>query len=93
MESMRRVLIIVIVSLGVLFVADALAVSIPIPPWRQVYGTVQVRVFYAMPLKGNRTEFRDAGVQKETCVRALFPHFGYKPCWYASHKTEEWRME
>lgn len=90
---MKRALVIGIASLCALFLLDTLAAWIPIPPSRQVYGEVKVEVFYAMQLKGNRTEYRDAGIQKRTCVHAIFPHFGYSPCWYASRKTEEWLNE
>jgi len=90
---MKRILIICAVALCVLFLADTLAIWLPIPPSRQVYGEVQVRVFYAMPLKGGHTEYRDAGIQKVTCVHAIFPHFGASPCWYARRKTEKWLSE
>jgi hypothetical protein len=90
---MKRILLIVVASLCVLFLLDTLVVSLPIPSSRQVYGQVQVRLFYAMPLKGNRTEYRDGGIQKQTCVRSLFPHFGFSPCWYAARHTEKWLTE
>jgi hypothetical protein len=90
---MKRILVIAVAALVVLYLADTLAVWIPVPPRRQVYGEVQVRVFYAMSLKGNRTEYRDGGFQKQTCVYALFPHFGDSPCWYASRHTEKWLSE
>jgi len=34
----------------------------------------KVEVFYDQPLT-------------EVCVHAIFPHFGDRPCWYASRKT------
>jgi len=46
-----------------------------------------------MPLKGNRTEYGDAGIEKDTCVHAIFPHAGYAPCWYASRRKEKWVTE
>jgi len=90
---MKRNALIAVAALFALYLADTLAVWIPIPPGRQVYDEVQVRVFYAMSLKGGRTEYRDGGIQKETCVYALFPHFGDSPCWYASRHTEKWLSE
>jgi hypothetical protein len=90
---MKRVVVIAVAALLVLYVVDTLAVWIPFPPGRRVYDEVQVRVFYAMSLKGNRTEYRDGGIQKQTCVNALFPHFGDSPCWYAARHTEKWLTE
>lgn len=90
---MKRIVVIAVAALFALYLADTLAVWIPIPPGRQVYGEVQVRVFYAMSLKGNRTEYQDGGIQKQTCVYALFPHSGDSPCWYASRHTEKWLSE
>jgi hypothetical protein len=41
-------------------------------------------VFYlATPLKNGRVEVFYDQPQTEICVRALFPHFGRRPCWYA----------
>jgi hypothetical protein len=41
-------------------------------------------LFYlATPLKNGRVEVYYDQPQTEICVRALFPHFGRRPCWYA----------
>jgi hypothetical protein len=37
----------------------------------------------ATPLKTGRIEVFYDQPQTEICVRALFPHFGRRPCWYA----------
>ncbi len=84
-----KIALIAILSLCALFVADALALRL----MHQPYGVVQIRRYYAMPLKGNKTEYGDAGVEKHTCVYALFPHRGFAPCWYASRKKEKWVTE
>jgi hypothetical protein len=90
---MKRFLIVAVLSVSGLFLADALALWMPIPPGRPQYGVVQVRRYYAMPLKGNKTEFGDAGVENVTCAYALFPHSGYAPCWYASRHKVKWVTE
>ena len=87
---MKRILIIAVLSLCGLFLADTLALWLPIPGGRQQYGVVQVRRFYAMPLKGSKTEYGDAGIENVTCVHSLFPHFGYNPCWYANRHKVKW---
>jgi hypothetical protein len=84
-----RILLATLVSLCTIYVADALVFRLA----HQPFGEVQVRRYYAMPLKGGKTEYGDAGVEKDTCVHALFPHSGYPPCWYASRKRERWVTE
>jgi hypothetical protein len=81
-----EIVLIAFVIVGVTYLADYFTLRAS----KQPFGTVQVRRYYAMPLKGGKTEYGDAGVENETCVHALFPHSGVAPCWYASHKKEKW---
>jgi hypothetical protein len=90
---MSRIAFMVVAVLVVIYLGDTLTVWLPLPPRRQQYGSVQIRRYYAMPLKGGRTEYGDAGTEQETCVRALFPHFGMRPCWYAARHNEKWITE
>jgi hypothetical protein len=87
---MQRVLLIAILTVFGLFVADAVALRLPLPPGRAQFGVVQVRRYYTMPLKGSKTEFGDAGIENVTCAHSLFPHSGYPPCWYAARHTTKW---
>lgn len=70
------------------YVGDYLAVRFP--GSRNPYGTVNVQPYYAIHLKNKKTEF-DFNVppQTQVCVRSLFPHLGYPPCWYASRQTQQ----
>ena len=54
----------------------------------QAFGSVTF--YYATPLKNGRTEIFYDQPQTEVCVLALFPHAGYRPCWYA--KRSQVRM-
>jgi len=72
------------------FLADYLALKLPIPPGRQQLGSVTVHRFYRIPLKSGKTEVQYDGDYTYDCVHALFPHFGDKPCWYLSRRTEQW---
>jgi hypothetical protein len=40
--------------------------------------------FYATPTKDGKMEIFTDQPLTETCVHSLFPHSGYRPCWYAS---------
>jgi hypothetical protein len=39
--------------------------------------------YYATLRKDGRVEIFWDQPQTEICVRSLFPHEGYRPCWYA----------
>jgi hypothetical protein len=59
--------------------------------WRHkdVFGTVSVTAEYVIHEKNGKTEYQFAQPQDQTCVRSMFPHFGYSPCWYLSRHTEK----
>lgn len=84
-----RIALIAVASLCALYFADAIVLRLS----RQPHGEVQIRRYYAMPLKGGKTEFGDAGVEKDTCVHSVFPHSGFAPCWYAIRHKEKWMTE
>jgi hypothetical protein len=47
----------------------------------EAFGTIQF--FPATQLKNGKLDIYIESPQTETCVHALFPHYGYNPCWYA----------
>jgi len=49
--------------------------------------TVEVQVYYAVPLRSGKTEFMMLTPEDQTCVRSMLPHFGYSPCWYLDGRT------
>jgi hypothetical protein len=51
--------------------------------------TVKLNILYVTPLKASRVDYTSGGVQDVECVRALFPHFGDWPCWYARRQTSK----
>lgn len=81
-----KIALLALASLCALYAADTLLVYLA----HQPYGEAQIRRYYAMPLKGGKTEFGAAGTQNQTCVQALFPHAGFAPCWYACRHREKW---
>jgi hypothetical protein len=48
------------------------------------FGTVTF--YYTADLKSHQYEIFEQP-QTETCVRAIFPHYGYSPCWYSRRRT------
>lgn len=86
---MKRSLIAAIVLAVALYVGDLLWLQFR--AWRKmdVFGSVTLETYYAVKLKNGKIEYDYGGQQDVECVRALFPHSGDKPCWYASRKKEQ----
>jgi hypothetical protein len=72
------------VALGLpgLYAGDYLCARYRIPGDRQTLGSVQVNTLYAVRQKSGRIEYSLGDTETEPCVRSLFPHLGYVPCWY-----------
>ena len=84
-----RILIVAFALMVALYVGDDLSVRYRIPKSRQPFGTVTIRRFDAISEKNNKTEYMYEDPVAVTCVRSLFPHLGYSPCWYLSHHAEQ----
>jgi hypothetical protein len=90
MKRTLKVLKIAAVSLALLYLGDYLSVRFQIPNRRELLTSVQIEVYYAVKLKGQKTEFMRADPEMETCVRSLFPQIGYLPCWYVTRHMTKW---
>jgi hypothetical protein len=89
----KRVIAAVIVIGCLLYAGDYLSVRLRIPNNREQFGSVEVRRYYAVPLKNRSTEYMFDQPADESCVYSLFPHFGDPPCWYLSrHPRQEIQM-
>lgn len=71
--------------LAIVFLADGLSLRFR----RQPLGSVTVQRYYALHKNKQKTTFMFAEPEAQTCVRALFPHWGYPPCWYLRRRTEQ----
>jgi hypothetical protein len=90
----KLALVAVVVLAAALYVGDYVSVRIRMANSKAntAFSTVTIERLLAIPLKGGRTEYElDAQQPEETlpCVRALFPHLGYMPCWYLKRKAQE----
>lgn len=72
---------------AILYGFDYLSAKYAIPGRRQVYADVTVSQYYAVKEKGNKIEYMPADSVVERCVYSVFPHFGYRPCWYVMRHT------
>jgi hypothetical protein len=74
---------------ALVYAADYVSIHVPIPAGRAQFGTLQVKPFYAVPMKDGKTEYMYEDVQTETCSHSLFPQYGHSPCWRESGKPEK----
>jgi hypothetical protein len=47
-----------------------------------VLGNVEVHRYDAVKQKNGKVQYYAEDPVTQTCVRSLFPHLGYTPCWY-----------
>lgn len=71
------------------YAGDYVSVRYRIPKSRDPFSTVTVQPYYAIHQKNGRTEYDFAQPENQVCVRSLFPHFGYSPCWYVKRHTDK----
>jgi hypothetical protein len=81
---LKRIAVGAVGLLVALYFGDYLRVRFRIayPKFGDAFGTVTT--YYSTSLKSGKTEVFFDQPQTETCVNSLFPHFGDRPCWYAS---------
>jgi hypothetical protein len=86
---MKRAPLIAILLGCLLYAGDYFSLRFQIPNQRPQFGSVEVRRYYAVPLKNRQTEYMFEQTAPETCVYSLFPHFGDPPCWYLSRHPQQ----
>jgi len=83
------VLAVLVVMAAILYVGDYLWTRYRLPHREDAFDTVVVTPLYVIHEKNSKLEYQLAQPQNEVCVRSLFPHFGYAPCWYVRKHTEK----
>jgi hypothetical protein len=72
----------VLLALAVLYAGDYLSARYRLPGDRQTLGSVEVKTMWAIKQKDGRIDYELGDTETQTCLRSLFPHLGYTPCWY-----------
>jgi len=68
---------------GVSAIAYSLdAAAVAFPGSRQLYEDIRVDQVYTATNKWHEIEYSRGLPVTERCIDALFPHSGYRPCWY-----------
>ena len=90
----QRVSVVLIAALALAYVGDFLWFRVrlihpkPADPMESFTGP---RVL-AIPEKGGKTSYeidQQNPVQTTTCVRSLFPHAGFSPCWHVQPRLSQ----
>jgi len=79
-RKLRKPLIAVLAAAALLYAFDDLYARFR----KDQFADVQISRLYKMKNRWNETEYSVAGLANQKCVYALFPHFGYSPCWYVN---------
>ena len=86
----KRVLIIFVLVLIAIYAGDFLSARFGFPGHRAIYDTVMVTRTLEVPTKDpKKDEFFFPTPEAQTCVNALFPHFGAPPCWYLKRHARQ----
>jgi hypothetical protein len=83
---LKRVVIITLVSLSVLYIGDYVTIRYRMAKNRTPFEAVTIQRYYAVPQKNRKTELYFDQPDTQTCIHSLFPHFGCSPCWYVNRK-------
>ena len=84
-----RVIAALVVLALIVYAGDYVSLRYKLPNNRDPFSTVTIQPYYVIHQKSGKTEYDFADPQSQVCVRSLFPHFGYAPCWYLNRLTEK----
>ena len=76
-----------LIAAGIAYLGDSLYIRHKVAGANSAAALGNVRFYYATKLKNGKLNIYQDSPQNEVCVHALFPHYGYKPCWFASRNT------
>ena len=87
---LKRVSIAVVAAVVLVYIGDTISV------WHRMSKktagdpllTMTMQATIEIPHKDGRAEIVLGEPQTQTCVRALFPHDGYSPCWYVVRQAQ-----
>lgn len=89
MKLLQRYFIVSALGAVLIYAGDYLSLRWRIPRNRPAFGSVRVHPYYAIPLKGGKTEIVSLDPVVRSCVHSLFPHLDANPCWYVQRHTRE----
>ena len=90
----KRTVTALVLPLALLYIGDTVAFFIHSrhPSSTQPVETFTAPRILAIDEKGGKIEYALDQVQHEqtiTCAQSIFPHAGFRPCWYAKRKASQ----
>jgi hypothetical protein len=86
----KRVLIGAIIGLALVYLGDTLSVWYRMS--KKIAGdpltTMNTQPVIEIPHKDGQAEIVLGQAQTQTCVRSIFPHDGYSPCWFVARQNQ-----
>jgi hypothetical protein len=82
----RRIAVVGLVLVAALYAGDYAVVRLR---GANAFGSVPVRSYLAVRQKNGKPEYYFLDPQNQACVRSLFPHLGYPPCWYVRRHARQ----
>jgi hypothetical protein len=90
---MKRILIratiVLLTVLAMVYMGDYCGVRYRISRGRYPFDQVVVQPFYIIHQKNGKIDYERGDLESDQCVRSLFPHMGYAPCWYLSRHPDK----
>jgi hypothetical protein len=83
----KQIAIIVLGTIAISYAADYAVLQYKMKKDNGANALGSVTSYYGTALKDGKMEIFTDQPQVETCVHSLFPHSGYRPCWYASRNN------
>ncbi|MGB6430452.1 MAG: hypothetical protein WBF06_07685 [Candidatus Acidiferrales bacterium] len=86
----RRTLIVAAAAIAVTYLGDTVSVWVRMSRKTadDPLKSLTTQSIIEIPHKDGRDEIVLGDPQTQTCVRALFPHDGYSPCWYVARQNQ-----
>jgi hypothetical protein len=86
-KLVERIAIIALVGLAILYACDYALFQRKMSKNGGADALGSVTSYYGAALKDGKMEIFTDQPQLETCAHSLFPHSGYRPCWYAARNS------
>jgi hypothetical protein len=84
LAKLQRIILGFLVAAIVLYAGDYAVLKA-----RGASGLDTVNIIIGTPMKDGRVQIFTGDNQTQTCVRSLFPHLGYNPCWYVKQNATQ----
>jgi len=82
-----KALAIAALAVALVYICDSLYLRFVLGGANSPAAVGSVQYYPAAQQKNGTVQIYFESPQTESCVHALFPHYGYNPCWYAKRKT------